>query len=832
MTMRISSAFLLVVCAAAIVRASTPGAPTNCAATWYSWNSPAARVTWTAPANDTGVLIYRIYGGHGTAMSAQDTSVGWYIITSDISTPPQKIYLNSIGPWSFYVVSYRVTASGRDTVVSGPSEPSNVAVLTYALDSLTLQFTSQPPTECPVDSWFSYQPSVNTPQQGAPVWYTLLSGPSTMSVQQRTGALPIVTWVPRDTGTYAVTLGANDNAGNTGIQQFSVHVGAASHDSSWVIGEVSGDGNQPVAGAAVTFYGDPQTAVATATTSNNGYFATRLPLGCFDVTVKADTYSDWHYSSVDPANGCLHVFAGRYDTLMVNMTSASTGSIYVAVVVDDSAAGRATVVTERVGDDRDSMGPGSDGYGRRAKFSPDPSTPDMIVASLAPGWYHIGVDAPGYLTTWCDSTTDESSARAIRVHARDVIRLVISPVKYVPPTMRTISGTLYGKSQGQLVPLQMGQIALDIYGPTGYVEADANGKWHMSIEDGRRIALRASAGGFIPSYWNGHASPLDADSTEITADNTAFDMTLDPLSWAATELTGHVTPCAGTRHWGNATVILYQIANNTATPYFSTVADSNGAYRFYGAAEGTYYVSALQPRAYAESYYTTSGMCTTDWHNASSVTLRDSVPVTGIDIPMTALDSTKGGGVIGGHVIDLSGSMPGAGKPGRGVVIAWTQEKTPAGSGATDANGSFQIPGLMPGTYPLTFSRPGYKAVSLPDGMAVLPGDTTHGVVIDVMREDVSGVDAPLTVPHAMTMSVHPNPCADATTVTLTMPGDAAGTVELFALTGARIATLATGRLAGTMRIALDASDLRAGCYLVRARSAAGTVRQLVTVIK
>ena len=102
-----------------------------------------------------------------------------------------------------------------------------------------------------------------------------------------------------------------------------------------------------------------------------------------------------------------------------------------------------------------------------------------------------------------------------------------------------------------------------------------------------------------------------------------------------------------------------------------------------------------------------------------------------------------------------------------------------------------------------------------------------------VLASDAGALPTDDAPERGLTLSVVPNPVRGLGTVSVSVPGGGPVTVEAFDALGRRVAVVWDGPLAaGTHPLRFDASALPAGVYVVRARTAAGTVGRTVTVVR
>jgi hypothetical protein len=104
----------------------------------------------------------------------------------------------------------------------------------------TFTITSTPPTTATVDSLYSYQITVQFIGGPVPLKYSVVSGPSGMTVNNA----GLVTWTPSATGTYFVNLSVKDIStmdGYTEYQEYYIVVGAPAPTSMLEITKVRAD---------------------------------------------------------------------------------------------------------------------------------------------------------------------------------------------------------------------------------------------------------------------------------------------------------------------------------------------------------------------------------------------------------------------------------------------------------------------------------------------------------------------------------------------------------------------------------------------------------------
>ena len=113
--------------------------------------------------------------------------------------------------------------------------------------------------------------------------------------------------------------------------------------------------------------------------------------------------------------------------------------------------------------------------------------------------------------------------------------------------------------------------------------------------------------------------------------------------------------------------------------------------------------------------------------------------------------------------------------------------------------------------------------------------DDPDGTVPDIgafFYDQLDAVDLPLVHPSSFILSAYPNPFNASTTIRFELPHAAEVQLEVFNLTGQRVALLANGFYSsGLHAVHFDATDLPSGVYLYRLRAGqANVIRKLVLI--
>ena len=251
----------------------------------------------------------------------------------------------------------------------------------------------------------------------------------------------------------------------------------------------------------------------------------------------------------------------------------------------------------------------------------------------------------------------------------------------------------------------------------------------------------ATEGALLDEAWDDHpcAGPLFCDfsvgddvivnSVETTP---GIDFALDVGGAIAGQVVHGVTgdPVAGAE--------IEAWSSSGATRLATSVTGADGAYRVEGLATGTYRVLA-RSSSFADQLYDGNpcpSPCDTSEGTPVGVTL--GTTTSGIDFSLQRL------GIFEGTVTEAT-----TGDPVEGAFVRVSSASGSfAGSGLTDAGGSYQIGGVAPGTYFLTATASGLVTELYQEILCPFPCDEIFGTPVEVMIDQVvSGIDFTLEGP-------------------------------------------------------------------------------------
>jgi RHS repeat-associated protein len=235
-------------------------------------NSTTGQITWTPTAVQVGMFQVAIEADDGRGGSAiQQFSIRVTVTAANLPPVFQSLPITSANPGSNYVYAPSVTDADGDsltfTLLQGPARMTvnsatgqvsyaNAVAGSYAVSlkaddgqggtavqswvlsvgaaaTDAVAFLSTPSADATVGTPYVYLPKTRDANQ-QPVSFTLLSGPSGMSIDPNSGKL---TWTPTaaQVGPQTIVLSADDHLGGTAVQSFVVNVHAQPPDLAPVI---------------------------------------------------------------------------------------------------------------------------------------------------------------------------------------------------------------------------------------------------------------------------------------------------------------------------------------------------------------------------------------------------------------------------------------------------------------------------------------------------------------------------------------------------------------------------------------------------------------------
>jgi fibronectin type 3 domain-containing protein len=246
---------------------------------------------------------------------------------------------------------------------------------------------------------------------------------------------------------------------------------------------------------------------------------------------------------------------------------------------------------------------------------------------------------------------------------------------------------------------------------------NSEGAYTFSIHEGHYI-VGAFAEGFAPQYWNHVSSPLEAENIHLEDENIAgINFDLGTTAVTAGSISGTIRN--GFDSTGLFSFVVayhnddFDSLNNDDV--FSTYSDSVGNYTLTNIPDGAYTILAVPVGNFIPTFYNLSGG--TAFGDSATLVLVSGATVSGIDI-YALQDSVDGLNMIAGQVNagafgKTNSTLSALSVGGVLVTISEVQTGKVVSNGITNSNGSYNTSGIAPGTYNVTFQKPGLNPVQL-----------------------------------------------------------------------------------------------------------------------
>ncbi len=227
--------------------------------------------------------------------------------------------------------------------------------------------------------------------------------------------------------------------------------------------------------------------------------------------------------------------------------------------------------------------------------------------------------------------------------------------------------------------------------------------------------------------------------------------------------------------------------------------------------------------SYVPTYYPS----TTNWQNATSLTLDSSL--TNINILVYRISNPGGPLHIAGHITKLSQN------PYVGLYGAIVYAKTGSlyqGYSISDNNGMYRVDSLSAGSYNVIVDRMGFGEITRPVILTNFSKDT-----IDFIMDNLTGLESQnQIIPKDYWLSSnYPNPFNPETNIKFGIPKDAKVNLVIYDILGREVAKLVNGELkAGVYSVNWNASSYASGIYFYKleARQAGSSTGSFVQTKK
>jgi hypothetical protein len=362
------------------------------------------------------------------------------------------------------------------------------------------------------------------------------------------------------------------------------------------------------------------------------------------------------------------------------------------------------------------------------------------LGNLTAGTYRIGFDPDQYLADyqseyWDDATT-LSDATSISIVAGQTVAGTDAELS----AQGRITGTVTGPGATPLEGIHVTAYRQEFDDEEDYFYefddtwTDSDGTYDLgSLPDGTyRVGFFDHYTGYLAEYWHDTTEWVDATNIEVVAGEVLSGT--DAQLTVGAKVSGVITDADGDPVEG-IEVQAYLWDEDTESWEFAYYTESveTGLYDLSGIRSGTYRIGFLTESDYYLSEY---------WDDAR--TLEDATSVTAVagGAPVDWVDAQLSkGGSITGVVTGVDGEPR---WDAQVLAYRWSDDDEdwePYYDAWTDWDGSYELGGLEPGTYRLSFTGDPGDQIEFWDDAATLASATDIDVSVD---QTVSGVDAEL----------------------------------------------------------------------------------------
>ena len=449
----------------------------------------------------------------------------------------------------------------------------------------------------------------------------------------------------------------------------------------------------------------------------------------------------------------------------------------------------------------------------------------------------------GYAELWYENATSPADASPIILNDGDSVEGIDFSLDFKP---------FYGSLEGRIeredgVALGRAMVRLnphyDDYQRNTATDIAIIAEWYTITDDDGSFSLEYLPEGTysIDVYAQG-ASLLLTDETGINGqfveiyggERSEVALLMRPQTEGSASMSGIVLGEEGNLP-EISVVVAIPSTDGPGDPFYTAIPDEAGVYQFAGIPEGAYYVQAMAPYFLTEYFNDAQ-----DPDQAELVEIGENQPADGIDFFLSTLY------YIADEGRNLEGDFAGApgqtsavqgtvmNEQGQALAMATVYLVDDQGeailSAETLADGSYLIDNIIPGsTYRLKATRPGYETrfngderqLENASALTMNSGSYEHNFTLSLGQVPTNEEETPGVPESFATLGNYPNPFAQRTAISMTLPQSRRVIVTVYDALGREVDRIFDGSLgAGTHQIAWDVTSseqqLPSGLYFYR----------------
>lgn len=454
---------------------------------------------------------------------------------------------------------------------------------------------------------------------------------------------------------------------------------------------------------------------------------------------------------------------------------------------------------------------------------------------LIPGKYFVEFNARGYYPEFFDNTQGFKNAKQILVNSNDTLYLSASLAPVMPPVIYTLKGKV---TDSLSVPLKA-SIQVFVLNRKFFTRktlsgmTDSLGNYSVKVKQGDSVVVYVQPlkKDYLPEFYSNKKEFSEADKIVIGGNVTNIDFVLEHVPVYNNAVAGTVSSIDTASLRVPASVTAIRLKDGIPGKRFRTTvfADSLGSFSLTNLVPGSYILLAVPVEGYLPAFFRYDGTPAMNWKKADTVVVTASSVIIGIEFNVLPVPYTLGLGVIAGAVKDNSG-IPINGS----LVYAYDGNSQIAAYTTSDADGSFLLAGINPGSYSITTDKVDYSGST---------ADAVQVSYLSAAQQNVSLTLSPVTVTEVKTESQkvlsysleqnYPNPFNPTTTIGFRVAETGMVSLKVYNIIGQQVAALVNEvKPAGVYNVRFNAAGLVSGVYFYTLEAGRASITRKMVVLK